>query len=106
MRVPTAGVATLFTNDCLMRRAQSCAGELTPQQFVNQRLSEIARKCGSPDGVLIGVVLGANGCPSQLRYQDMRVFGAVSSCMQGILESDRYGCSLTCALIGTTFELR
>jgi hypothetical protein len=101
MRVPTAGVASLLLDGCAKRPAISCsAANRTQQQVVNQHLADVAQKCGSPTGVNIGIVLGSDGCPSQLRYEDMAVFGRVSLCMQSILENERFGCALTCALIG------
>jgi hypothetical protein len=101
MRVPTAGVASLLVDGCAKRSPISCsAANQSQQQVVNQHLADVAQKCGGPSGVNIGIVLGADGCPTQLRYEDMAVFGRVSLCMQSILENERFGCSLSCALIG------
>jgi hypothetical protein len=103
MRVPSQGVASLLVDDCATRAAVSCkASGQTQQQTVNQYLSDLARECKSPSGVTLGVVYSANGCPTQFRYDDVRVLGQVSTCLQFALEDQRIGCSLTCALVTTS----
>jgi len=100
-RVPTTGVTSLITEGCSTRARRSCvASAQTPQQVVNQRLTELAKVCGTPARSTVGVVFDAAGCPSLLGYDNARIQGAIARCLESALESERIGCSLACAVTG------
>ncbi|HTU61414.1 MAG TPA: hypothetical protein VMF89_23325, partial [Polyangiales bacterium] len=97
----TSAFGSLFDDDCASRTAQACAGPgQDVQAAVNQRLANVASRCGAPLNSAIGVVFGRAGCPSNYGY-DSALRGRIWSCIESELESWRLGCTPTCALAGS-----
>lgn len=93
--LPAAGFATLFTQDCAMRKQLMC----TSQSDLDRQLETIATRCGAPRGAILGFTTSAAGCPDQLRYDQASVRGAISFCLQGALEELRFPCANRCGVV-------
>jgi hypothetical protein len=95
--LPTAGFASLVTSDCERRTITRCANQIA----LDAELVRIALGCKlsrATNAVDLGFILNASGCPSQFRYGQAEVQGAVSNCIQTQLEKMRVDCRLDCAV--------
>ena len=93
--LPVEGFATLLTSDCAMRSPRMCGG----REQLDSELANIARQCRVSSGVTLGFTLTSAGCPEQLRYDQMSVFGDTSRCIQNALERLRFTCVSQCGLV-------
>jgi hypothetical protein len=93
--LPTAGFASLVTTDCDQRLITRCVS----QAALDAELVRLARGCKVSQIANLGFSLSSSGCPTQFRYGEAHVLGAVSNCIQSQLERLRFDCKLECAVV-------
>lgn len=95
--LPSAGIASLLTDDCSMRPTLMCPN----QTDLDRQFARLAAACRVPAKVTVGFVINASGCPELLTYDQRTVQGSPSLCLQTVLETVRLTCPNRCGLLRT-----